>query len=323
MKARHGSAGKSRWGELESREGRHEVRKSPSRVSLATPVTLMTSTPKSEPNPEPPWGTQYRLIATEKWKAKSAAMGKPVTDALVEYAQPRPGMRVLDLASGTGEPAISLAHKVGSEGHVTAIDLSAELLAIAAERAQARGLTNFSTQQADAHSLPFPDNSFDLATSRFGVMFFRNPDLAFRELLRVLRPQARACLLVWGSVDQPYWQTMMGVVHRHVGGPLLPPDGPNPFRFAEPGSLANILRSAGFREVEEETKTPPWTWPGTPEEVWEQAQAVSVPFRPMLERVPPDLWPQIHAEIHAAVGKYSDGEKIAFGATVVLVAGKK
>jgi SAM-dependent methyltransferase len=278
---------------------------------------------KSEPNSEPSWGPQYRLVATEKWKAKSAYMGQAVTEALVEYAQPKPGMQVLDVASGTGEPAISLALRVGAQGHVTATDLSADLLAIAQERAQARGLGNFSTQQADAHSLPFPESSFDLATSRFGVMFFRDPELAFRELRRVLRPGARACFLVWGSVEQPYWQTMMGVVHRHVGGPLLPEGGPDPFRYAAPGSLAAILRSAGFGGVEEETKTVPWTWPGTPEEVWEQAQAVAVPFRPLLERVPAEMWPEIHAEVHAAVGKYSHGEKIAFGATVVLVSGRK
>jgi SAM-dependent methyltransferase len=283
----------------------------------------MAATPHTEPSSEPGWGTQYRLVASEKWKAKSAAMGQPVTDALVEYAEPKPEMRVLDLGSGTGEPAISLATKVGAHGHVTALDLSAELLVIAQERAQARGLTNFSTRQADAHSLPFPDSSFDLATSRFGVMFFREPELAFRELHRVLRPGARACFLVWGSVEQPYWQSMMGVVHRHVGGPLLAPGGSNPFRYAEPGSLAAVLRSAGFGDIEEETKTLPWTWPGTAEEVWEQAQAVAVPFRPLLERVPASLWPEIHSQVMAAVGKYSDGRKIAFGATVVLVSGKK
>jgi SAM-dependent methyltransferase len=277
----------------------------------------------SHPDSKPDWGTQYRLVAAEKWKTKSAAMGQSVTDALVEYAQPAPGMQVLDLASGSGEPAISLASRVGRHGHVTALDLSADLLEIAAKRARARELNNFTTQQADAHSLPFPDDSFDLATSRFGVMFFRDPGLAFRELRRVLRPAARACFLAWGPFDQPYWQSMMGVVHRHVGGPLLQPGGPDPFRFAAPGSLSEILRSAGYNAVEEETKTLPWTWPAPVEEVWEQAQAVAVPFRPMLERVPEDQWPQIHAEVHAAVRPYSDGEKIAFGASVVLASGKK
>jgi len=277
----------------------------------------------SKPDSGPDWGNQYRLVASEKWKAKSAAMGQPVTEALVEYAQPAPGMQVLDLASGTGEPAISLASRVGEQGHVTATDLSAELLEIATHRAKARGLKNFTAQVADAHSLPFPDNSFDLATSRFGVMFFQDPVSALRELRRVLRPRARACFLAWGSVEQPYWQSMMGVVQRHVGGPLLQPDGPNPFKFSVPGSLSAILRAAGFNAVEEETKTLPWNWPGPVEEVWEYAQSVSVPFRPMLERVPADEWPQVHAKVHAAVRRYWDGEKVAFGALVVLASGKK
>ena len=277
----------------------------------------------SQPNSKQDWGNQFRLIASEKWKAKSAAMGKPVTDALVEYAQPAPGMNVLDLASGTGEPAITVASRVGSQGQVTALDLSADLLEIAAERARTRGFTNFKIQQADAQSLPFPDESFDLATSRFGVMFFPDPVLALRDLRRVLRPGARACFLVWGSFDQPYWQSTMGVVHRHVGGPLFAPGGPDPFKFSAPGSLSEVLRNAGFTSIEEETKTLPWAWPGTVEEVWEQAQAVAVPFRPMLERVPTDKWPAINAEVHTAVRLYSDGEKIAFGVSVVLASGKK
>jgi SAM-dependent methyltransferase len=279
----------------------------------------MTTSSKEEPG----WGSQYRLIATDKWKAKSAAMGKAVTEALVEYAQVRPGMRVLDLASGTGEPAISIAMRVGAQGHVTALDLSADLLEIAKGRAQDRGLQNFSTHQADAHALPFPDHNFDLATSRFGVMFFGDVGLALRELRRVLRDQARACFLAWGPLDQPYWQTTMGVVHGHVGGPLLEAGGPDPFRFAAPGSLSAKLKAAGFREVHEETKTLPWTWPGTPQEVWEQAQAVSVPFRPMLDRVPENLWPRINAEVLAAIRRYVKGENIEFGASVVLASGRK
>jgi len=274
-------------------------------------------------NAEPGWGSSYRLIASDKWKAKSAAMGKAVTEALVEYARPRPGMRVLDLASGTGEPAITLAMRVGAEGQVTALDLSADLLEIAKKRAQERGLDNFSTQQADAHSLPFDDNSFDLATCRFGIMFFRDVTLALRELHRVLIAGSRACFLAWGPFGQPYWQSTMGVVHRHVGGPQLPAGGPDPFRFSQPGSLSGALQSAGFRDVEEETKTLPWTWPGTPEEVWEQAQAVSVPFRPMLDRVPPGMWPQIHEEVRIAIGQYVRGENIEFGASVVLASGSK
>jgi SAM-dependent methyltransferase len=277
----------------------------------------------SKPEAGPDWGNQYGLVASEKWRAKSAAMGTPTTEALVEYARPVPGMRVLDLASGTGEPAITLGTHVGPEGSVTALDLSQDLLEIAEKRARSRGLRNFRTQTGDAHSLPFPDDSFDLGTSRFGVMFFRDPMKALGELRRVLRTGARACFLAWGRFDQPYWDSMMGVVHRHVGGPLLPPDGPNPFRFAEPGSLSETLRLAGFGSVEEQSVTLPWAWPGPADEVWQQMKAVAVPFRPLLDRVPAERWPEIDAEVSREVTRYFDGEKISFGADVILASGRK
>ena len=88
----------------------------------------------SAQKPGSQWGHSYRLIASEKWKIKSAAMGRDATHALVDYARPQAGMQVLDLASGTGEPAITLASRIGPEGHVVALDLSPELLQIAEER---------------------------------------------------------------------------------------------------------------------------------------------------------------------------------------------
>src|SRR5215472_13009561 len=142
----------------------------------------MPTKAESEPN----WGTQSRLTASERWKEKSAAMGQPATNALVDYAAPKRGMQILDLASGTGEPAITLARRTGPEGQVTATDLSADLLEIAQTRAQANRLGNVVTRRADAHALPFADDSFDLATSRFGVMFFNDVERALRELKRVL-----------------------------------------------------------------------------------------------------------------------------------------
>jgi SAM-dependent methyltransferase len=242
-----------------------------------------------------PWGSSFRLVAAEKWKAKSAALGNAVTEALVEYSRPLSDMRVLDLASGTGEPGISLAQRVGPNGSVTAVDQSSELLDIAAQRALNKNLLNFTTQQADAHQLPFANRSFDLATCRFGVMFFSDAQRALAELRRVLKPEARACFAAWGPMEQPYWQTTMKLVHRHVGGAMLPPGGSDPFRFSAPGSLSKVLSAAGFHEIEESTQNLPWTWPGDADEVFEYACAVAAPFRPMLERVPPEDWPAIRA----------------------------
>ena len=271
----------------------------------------------------PDWGTSFRLTAAEKWKAKSATMGRDVTEALVAYADPQPNMRVLDLASGTGEPAITIAKRIAPTGHVTALDLSSDLLAIAAERARQRGLANLTTQQADAQQLPFLDEQFDLATSRFGVMFFPDTQRALTELRRVLKPGARACFAVWGSKDQPYFASTIGVVHRHVGGPFLEPKGPDPFRFSRPGSLSEALAQSGFSSVHEEARTVPWTWPGPPEEAWEQQRAIATPFLPMFNRVPTDAWPNINEEIHAAIRHHEKNGAIEFGATVVLASGRK
>ena len=232
---------------------------------------------------------------------------------------PQPGMRVLDLASGTGEPAISLAPLVAPLGQVTALDRSPELLEIARERARLRGLTNFSTHPADANRLPFGDASFDLVTSRFGVMFLEQDALG--EAYRVLKPGGRACFAAWGPFEQPYWSSTMGVVHRHIGGPVTAP-GCNLFKYARPGSLAAALERARFK-AQEETRNIPWTWPGTAEEVWEQVQAVSTPFIPLLERVPRASWQTIHAEVLAAIGRYAEGDSVKFGAVVVFATGTK
>jgi ubiquinone/menaquinone biosynthesis C-methylase UbiE len=269
-----------------------------------------------------PWGSSYRLIAAEKWRAKSAVLGSAVTGALVEYASPEPGMQVLDLACGTGEPGISMAQSVGPEGHVTAVDLSSDLLEIASQRAKSKGLANFSTQQADAHQLTFPEKTFDLATCRFGVMFFADVERALIELRRVLKGGARACFAAWGPMEQPYWQTTMGIVHRHAGGTMLEPGGTDPFRFSKTGSLSDVLRAAGFREVDESVRKLPWTWPGEAEDVFEYACALTVPFRAMLERVPANEWPSVRAEAKQAIEQYRVVDELCFGAELVFASGK-
>ncbi len=269
-----------------------------------------------------PWGSSFRLTASEKWKAKSAVLGSAVTVALVEYSRPLPGMQILDLASGTGEPGISLAQRVVPGGSVTAVDQSSELLEIAAERARVKKLSNFTTRQADAHTLPFAAQSFDLVCCRFGVMFFSDVQQALSEARRVLKPGARACFAAWGPMEQPYWQSTMKVVHRHVSGDLLPPGGADPFRFSNAGSLSKVLASAGFQEVEESTRNLPWTWPGDAEDVFEYACAVAAPFRPMLERVPPGKWSAVRAEAVVAMERFRVGDEIRFGADIILASGK-
>lgn len=264
------------------------------------------------------WATHARMQAAERWERPSAEMGKHVTDALVVYADPKPGERVLDIACGTGAPSLKVARRVGDAGHVIATDLSAEPLKIAAERARERGLNNIEFRQADVHALPFGENVFDLVTCRFGVMFFADLPRALAEILRVLRPGGRVAFAAWGNFDQPYFQNTVQVVLRHTGA-QVPPSAARMFKFGQPGTLAEALRSAGFADARDDVQNVPWVWTDNVEELWKYFRAVTVPFAPVLERVTQE----IEREVLEQLGKYWDGEKVNLTAEIVLAGGKK
>jgi len=269
------------------------------------------------------WNSFGRANASQKWRRQSAVMGNDMTQAIVEAAQVQPGMRVLDIACGTGEPSISLAALLDGEGEVVGVDISSAPLKIAEERAQQRGLSNTRFQQADAHHLPFVENSFDCITSRLGVMFFSDLPRALSEMRRVLKPQGKAILLVWGTFDQPYFRTTIGTVLRMLSGSAMPESGRKMFALADEGKLTQALRQAGFSHVKEELVTVPWTWMGTPEEVWEYFQDVAVPFASFLQSIPAAHRPEIDAAVLKAINEYYDGTSIKFTATVNIAVAAK
>ena len=262
------------------------------------------------------WNSFGRANASQKWRRQSAAMGNDMTRAIVEAAQVRSGMRVLDIACGTGEPAISIAQLLAGGGDVVGVDISPAPLKIAEERAIQRGLTNATFQQADAHHLPFADNSFDCITSRLGVMFFSDLPRALSEMRRVLKPAGRAILLVWGPMNQPYFQTMIGTILRMLPNAVTPESGRKMFALGDEGVLSQAMLQAGFSQVNEEHVTVPWTWIGTPDEVWEYFHDVTVPFASLLQSIPAERRPEIDAAVLKAISQYYDGTSIKFTATV-------
>jgi ubiquinone/menaquinone biosynthesis C-methylase UbiE len=269
------------------------------------------------------WNSFGRANASQKWRRQSAAMGNDMTRAIVAAAQVRSGMRVLDIACGTGEPAISLAAVLVGDGDVVGVDISPAPLKIAGERAIQRGLSNVTFQQADAHELPFPDNSFDCITSRLGIMFFSDLPRALSEMRRVLKPSGRAILLVWGPMDQPYFQTTIGAILRMLPEASVPESGRKMFALGNKGVLTQVLRQAKFSEVKEELVTVPWTWMGPPKEVWEYFQDVAVPFASFIQSIPADRRDEIDAEVLKAVSQYYDGTSIKFTATVNIAVAVK
>ncbi len=268
------------------------------------------------------WNAFARANAAQRWRRQSAAMGRAMTEAIVEEAQVAAGMQVLDVACGTGEPAISLAARANSAA-VTGIDISPAPLKIAAQRAAERGRTNVRFQQADAQQLPFLNESFDLLTCRLGVMFFADAGRAFGEMQRVLKPGGRAVLLAWGPMQQPYFETTIGTILRLLPELQLPASGAAMFKFAQQGALAEALRRAGFARAEDHQRTVPWHWPGTPEEVWSYFQEVTVPFKPLFERIPAERRAEVDAAVLHEIGLYYDGATVKFPAIIVLATARR
>jgi SAM-dependent methyltransferase len=267
------------------------------------------------------WNWAERAAAWRRWHPILTEWWQSLTDLIVERADIRPGMAVLDLASGTGEPALTIAPLVGPEGSVTATDVIPEMVAIAADHAAEAGRTNMHFREADAEALPFADASFDRVTCRLGVMYFPEVPRALREVRRVLRPGGRAVFVTWGPQEHiDYLTSTLGVLLRYqdVPPPAPAPDAPHPLRFARSGSLSAALRDAGFTEVREETPIVPLPWPGTPEEFLGYIRSDMVTFDTLLLRIAPERRAAVLDEVFTSVRAYDDGECVRFNAAIVV-----
>jgi ubiquinone/menaquinone biosynthesis C-methylase UbiE len=267
------------------------------------------------------WDSFARLNAGERFKAQSAEMGEAVTAAIVEAAQVGPGMRVLDVACGSGEPSISIATLLKGTGQVMGVDMASMPLDVARKRAQKRGLTNVEFLQGDVHALPFAGESFDRVTCRLGVMFFGDLARALLELRRVLRPGGRISLLAWGEMEQPYFDLTIGTVRRMRPGIEVPVGAREMFKFGRPGSLSSALAGAGFRAAEESTQELKWDWHGSSEELWDYFRGVTVPFRALLEKVDGDE--EVDRAVLAALRERQQGEWVKINAHMVVASAER
>src|SRR5262245_61292356 len=182
----------------------------------------------------------------EPLERQLAPLGRHALAALA----PLPGENVLDIGCGGGETALDLAQAVAPDGTVVGIDLSAAVLAFA--RRAAEGCERVRFVQADAQVFPFEPASFDAAFSRFGVMFFADPEAAFINIRRSLRPHGRLAFVCWRALEEnPLDLVPLQAASAHLPPqPAHDPDAPGPFAFANPDRVRGILERAGFQKIE-------------------------------------------------------------------------
>lgn len=267
------------------------------------------------------WTEDATVRAWRKWQAPLSGFTRGATEAILQAAQLRPGMHVLDLASGVGDPSLVVAEAVGPSGHVVATDLGPGMIGLAEELARARGLRNLEFRVVNVEALPFRDSSFDVVTCRFGVMFFPDQPKAFRECLRVLKRGGRVAFVVWGTREQPFLATTVGILTRYVEVPPPDPDAPHAFMFGQRGLLKSRLEAAGFAEAREEVRTIPARWVGSPEEYWEQFTEVAAPFRPLVAKLRGETRACAEAEILTGLRKLSDGTAVTMPLEIVIGTG--
>jgi SAM-dependent methyltransferase len=237
--------------------------------------------------------TWARLSASwEKWESVIMGHLGPVGAAIIERLQVADDQQHLDIASGTGEPGLSVA-KLAPNGHVVLTDVAAEMLDIARRRADAQGITNVETKVCSADDLPFGDGTFDSISIRFGYMFFPDITKATAEFARVLKPGGRVCSSVWVKPEENPWTTiLMQAIGTEVVLPPPDPDGPGMFRCAAPGYVSRLYEAAGLHdvaewdvEVELVTRSPAQYWEMVSEHASLAVAALQQADEPARERI--------------------------------------
>jgi ubiquinone/menaquinone biosynthesis C-methylase UbiE len=244
----------------------------------------------------------------------------------MQRAAVQSGEHVIDVGCGCGQASLELAERVGPQGTVLGVDISAPMLARARERQNELSLKHVEFLQADAQTYRFEPARFDLVYSRFGVMFFENPAAAFANLHTAVTPGGRVCFVCWQALDKNEWARVpLAAATRHVPLPTPAlPDAPGPFAFANPDRVVNVLKTAGFTRVNLE----PYEAQLTMGEATTVDEAVDFtleigPVSRLLAEVNPDIRSRVREELRTALTPYAKQNEVCVGGAVWIVAARK
>ncbi|HEX6047348.1 MAG TPA: class I SAM-dependent methyltransferase [Pyrinomonadaceae bacterium] len=252
------------------------------------------------------------------------SMFAPLTRALIEDAGIKAGDSVLDVAAGAGEPSLTIAEVVGPTGSVMCTDAVEEMVLGAQIEAQRRGIRNIDFGQCVADSLPFANDSFDVAVSRLGAMFFPDPLGAVREMLRVTKPGGTLAFAVWYKKEfNPYSYVVTDVLSRYVETPAPEPDARDAFRFAEDGKLAAIMKEAGASDVAEHVLKFQLEAPISVDEFWLMRSEISESLREKLKQLTSDECDRVAQEIKDNAREFFPENRMSFPMQMLVVTGRK
>jgi ubiquinone/menaquinone biosynthesis C-methylase UbiE len=196
------------------------------------------------------WGSPEAAEVWRQGAARRAQTLAAATEQMLDAAGLAPGMRVLDVAAGTGDQSVLAAQRIGASGSLLATDISASMLDVAAQAARDAGLSNVETHVADASALDLPPDTFDAGICRFGLMFVPDLDQALVRIHRALKPGARFAALVWSTREaNPYIGLQIDLVNEMGRMPSPPPTIVRTVALSAPGTLDQAFERAGFREV--------------------------------------------------------------------------
>lgn len=261
----------------------------------------------------------------ERWRARQEdqdTLLAPVTDLLLQRAAPAAGEVVLDIGCGCGATSIELARRVVPGGRVTGVDISAPMLQRARERAPADLPLDFI--MADATAYRFDPAAANLLVSRFGVMFFAEPQKSFANMRRGLRRGARLAFACWREPRKNPWLMLpLEEACRHVPRPAASgPEEPGPFAFADERRVRGILDQAGFREVRlDPVELVLDTAVGRGLDAAVEMVTGIGPTSRALEGQPPELRAAAIQSIRAALARFQVSDTVALPGAIWMVSG--
>jgi len=266
--------------------------------------------------------TQWNTAAGgwRKWCELIDRVAGHISERLVELAEVQPGSRVLDIAAGYGEPSLTAARKAGPDGVVIATDISAEMVAFGRERAAAGGLSNIQFVEREAASLQFPDESFDAALSRWGIIFEPDAEAVARRVRTFLKRGGRFAISSWGPPERvPFLAIPMRTAMARLQVPPPPPGTPGPLSRPTPEALGGLLGVAGFSDVQVEEADVTYEFQ-SPDEIVAFLKDIAPPITAMLAPHPQEVQEATWAAIGQAVDDAVAGARPFTMSNLVLLA---